>query len=184
MYNLSKFFKKENVDKLLDFYCGTGRNSIFLAQKGFDVYCFDRSKTAIASLRKRQKETNRKMHIRLLKLTGELPYRNNFFDAVIIVRALYQARLAGIKKYIKEIHRITKNGGYVYVESDQQYVWKRKQFYGQVKTNEKGTYQHGKGGDYYHYFTKKEFKSLFRDYNTIKFHFKDRKFNVLLQKKL
>ncbi len=186
MERLGQLFKRNNVRRILDFYCGAGRNAIFLAQKGFDVYGFDRSEMALRELRNKQKAATRKVHLRLLGLTGRLPYKSNFFDAVIVIRALYQARVAEIKRDIKEIYRVTKPGGYVYIESDQQYVWRRRNLYGQRKTDEKGTYQHGHGkarqGDYYHYFTKDELWGFFKDFKFIRFYFKDRRFYVLLRR--
>lgn len=179
---VSKFLRSKGVKRVLDFYCGTGRNALFLSQNKFDVYGFDRSKFAINELRARQMQRRRKIHLKLLNLKDKLPYEDNYFDAVIIIRALYQAKLGQIKRNLREIYRITKPGGYVYLESDQQSVWKRRKSYGQQKTNEKGTYVHGEKGDYYHYFTKEELRALLRGYKAIRFHFKSRRFFILLQK--
>lgn len=181
MDDLSIFFKEKKVKKILDFCCGTGRNSIFLSRKGFDVFGFDRSEIAIQTAIAKQEKDKTNVKFMLFRLKGRLPHEDNFFDAVIAVRALYQARMVDVERYAKEIYRITKTGGYLYIESDQQYTWNRKQSYGQVKTKEKGTYIH-EDGDYYHYFTKAEIIRLFRGYSTIRFYFKNRRFQILLQK--
>ena len=182
MSNLSTFFKKKGVKRVLDFYCGTGRNSIFLAKGGFKIYGFDKSEMAIQMAMTKQERAKTKVKFKLSRLKGELPYKDSFFDAVIAVRALYQAQMTDIEGYVKEIDRIIKTGGYFYIESDQHFTWQRKRFYGQIKTREKGTYRHGSHGDYYHYFTKAELKRLFRNYKPIRFYFKNRRFYILLQK--
>ena len=182
MRNLGIFFKKKKVKRILDFYCGTGRNSIRLAKGGFAVYGFDRSEMAIQMAAEKQKISKTKVKFKLSNLKDKLPYKGEFFDAVIAVRALYQAKMADIERYTREIYRVTKHGGYFYIESDQLYTWRRKKLFGQIKTKEKGTFQHSNDGSYYHYFTKAELRSLFRNYKTIRFYFKDRRYYVLFQK--
>lgn len=70
----------------------------------------------------------------------------------------------------------------MYIESDQQYTWKKKKLYGQIKTDEERIYRHGNAGDYYPYFTKEEPRKLFNNYKFIRSYFKNRKFYLLLQK--
>ncbi len=69
----------------------------------------------------------------------------------------------------------------MYVESDQQVIWKAKKLFGQTGTSERGTYIH-KDGSYYHYFTEIELRTLFKGYKIIRLYFKDRRFYVLYQK--
>ncbi len=182
MEKLSAFFEKKRVHNVLDFCCGTGRNSVFLAQKGFSVYGFDASRMALRDVRAKQRKANVNLHLKLLTVDGKLPYEDSFFDAIIIIRALYQARISTIRKNVEEIRRVTKPSGFVYIESNQQWVWERKRNYEQTRTNERGTYQHGRPGNYYHYFTKSELKNLFKEFMTVRFYFKDRRFYALFQK--
>ncbi len=44
---LTHFFHLAPKGRALDIACGVGQNSLFLAQKGFIVECFDKSKEAI-----------------------------------------------------------------------------------------------------------------------------------------
>ena len=67
-------------------------------QNGSDVYGFDRTKIAIRAVMSKQKEINRRIKLGLLRLEDRLPYKDNFFDPVIIIRALYQAKMAKIKR--------------------------------------------------------------------------------------
>ncbi len=181
MVKLSQFFKKNGANKILDFYCGAGRNSIFLSKKGFAVSGFDGSEIAIRKALETQEKVKTQVEFELLEYQGRLPYEDEFFDAIIVVRALYQARIKGIKEAIEEIRRVTKNAGYLYVESDQQIIWKARKSLGQIRTSERGTYVHD-DGSYYHYFTKMELRTLFKGYKIVRFYFRDRKFYVLYQK--
>jgi ubiquinone/menaquinone biosynthesis C-methylase UbiE len=181
MLKLSRFFKKNEVKSILDFFCGTGRNSIFLSNRDFEVYGFDGSAMAIGKALEAQRKSKTRVEFELINYQGRLPYDDNFFDAVIAVRALYQAKIRKIKEDIEEIRRVTKIRGFLYVESDQQVIWKAKKLFGQTGTSERGTYIH-KDGSYYHYFTEIELRTLFKGYKIIRLYFKDRRFYVLYQK--
>lgn len=183
MVPLCRFFKDNGVNKVLDFYCGTGRNAIFLSKEGFDVYGFDRSRFALKVARKKQKDVNSKVKFKCHELDGELPYKDSMFDAVIIVRALYQAKLKTIRDYVREIGRITKPGGYVYLESNQNFRdWHTKEHRKKVRRVGLRTYQYKDNGSFYHFFTEKEIRALFRSYKTVRFYFKNGRFYVLMRK--
>ena len=48
------YYNRERKDvKILDFGCGTGRHTWYLAREGFDTYAFDGSKSAIERVRSR-----------------------------------------------------------------------------------------------------------------------------------
>lgn len=183
MPKLSRFFRKNKVTKILDLYCGAGRNSIFLSKEGFDVYGFDRSQLAIKRAKESQTRANTDVVFRVLEYQNKLPYEDGSFDAVIVIRALYQARIQKIKQDIEEICRVMKIGGYLYLESDQQGIWKARRSYGQIRTSERRTYVHS-DGSYYHYFTRRELRTFFKGYRIIRFYYKNRRFYVVYQKAL
>lgn len=180
---LSKFFKKNKVAKILDFYCGTGRNSIFLSKEGFEVYGFDASELAIRKANERRRKERTNVAFAVLEYQNKLPYKDDSFDAVIAVRALYQAKVQKIKQDIEEICRVIRSGGYLYIESDQKTVWEERRAYGQVRTSERGTYVHS-DGNYYHYFTKRELRTFFNGYRIVRFYYKNRRFYIVYQKSL
>lgn len=183
MEELSRFFRKKGVKRILDFSCGAGRNSIFLAKQGFEVYGFDSSRLGLSIARRAAKKKKAAVHLKQVDMTKGLPYKDDFFDAVICIRSLYQARMSSIKKSVKEISRITGDGGFVYLESDQWGVsHHRKTYHVRMKEVEKRTYTWGDTCSYYHFFTKTELKSLFRDYRKIRFSYKNWKYTALFQK--
>lgn len=53
---LERIFRENNVSRILDIGCGTGRHTVFFAERGFDVYGFDFSLYAIQCSVERSKD--------------------------------------------------------------------------------------------------------------------------------
>ena len=110
-----KFLKKEKIKRVLDLGCGSGRHLVFLAKEGFDVYGFDISKHGIKIARNWLKEENLKANLKINDFYKRLPYKDNFFDAIISIAALHHGKIGEIKKLIKEMKRILKPNGLIFV---------------------------------------------------------------------
>ena len=177
MKYLGTFFKKHGVKTILDFACGTGRNTVYLAEKGFGMYGFDQFRWVVKETSQKLKVRGLHARLKIINMEHRLPYNDSFFDAVIIIRALYHARIPTINKIAKDIVRIVRPGGYIYIESWQKSDGSRTRF---TKTEERGTYKIG--GGYYHVFASNELKDLFPGCALLKFNFKNKKFNMLVQK--
>lgn len=94
--------------KVLDIGCGRGRNSLYLAKKGFKVYGVDISKSAIDSARKKN------VHKKADFMVGGLPelsFQNGFFDSIIDMGCFHTIDLKHRKRYLDETSRILKFGG-------------------------------------------------------------------------
>ncbi len=181
-------FKKNKVTRVLDFGCGTGRNSIYLAKSGFQVYGFDISNAAIEQAKANLAKRGLNAHLRVWNMLDPLPYGNNIFDAVIAVRAMYHARVSDIKKVVREVVRITKKNGYLFLYGPtyKQFLEYKKR--GQrSKEIEHKTYVDTAGplrGIPYHYFTKEELRKIFGRFYIIKYiTLKGKVFSLLAQKK-
>ena len=96
--------------KILDFGCGTGANTWFLAQEGFDTYAFDISESAIRQLDERMKAFSLSCHS-LVADGLQLPYKDNYFDAIIDSASIQSNLLADIKAMYKKCHDILVVGG-------------------------------------------------------------------------
>ena len=68
--------------KILDFGCGGGSHTWYLAREGFDTYGFDGSKSAVNKVETRLKEEKLQADLRVRDAL-ELDYENDFFDCVI-----------------------------------------------------------------------------------------------------
>ena len=111
--NSLEILKKRNVKKVLDLGFGTGRHIIFLADNGFDVYGIDISKTGKKITEKKIKEKN--LNNALLKKADmhDIPFGDNFFDAVFAIYVIEHNTFAGLKKTVSEMLRVLKPKGII-----------------------------------------------------------------------
>lgn len=112
---LVNVFKKYNVNRILDLGCGSGRHTIYLVGEGFDVYGFDISEQAINKTRSSLQAKGLNAHLFVGSMYEQLPFEDNFFDAVICIRVLHHGTIDNIRGAISEIERVLKPGGFVYV---------------------------------------------------------------------
>ncbi|MFC1746186.1 class I SAM-dependent methyltransferase [Candidatus Riflebacteria bacterium] len=114
IYPLLYKWKANGFNSLLDLCCGIGRHAILFAENGFDVCAYDLSKTGTEILDKYAKQ--KKLNIKID--TGDmlnLPYRDSSFDCLIAFHSIYHTDYKGLKKVIKEIHRVTKTNAEIFV---------------------------------------------------------------------
>ena len=110
-----QIFKEHNVKRVLDLGCGSGRHIIYLAERGFEVYGIDIAEMGIKITKDWLDEKNLKADLKIGSIYETLPYEDKFFDAVISIRVIYHARIEDIRKAIKEIERVLKPRGLVFV---------------------------------------------------------------------
>jgi ubiquinone/menaquinone biosynthesis C-methylase UbiE len=115
MAEVVKLFKKKEVKKILDLGCGTGRHLIYLAKNKFDVYGIDIAEEGISQSRKWLKSEGQKANLKIGSMYEKLPYKDNYFDAIVSIQALHHERIINVRKAIKEVERILKPGGLVFM---------------------------------------------------------------------
>lgn len=97
--------------QLLDYGCGGGGNTAFMAAEGFTVHAVDSS----ASAALHASNTVRLVAQRAAKIVvadfAALPYPDRFLDAVIDRQSLGQNRAARLPQMVAEIARVLKPGG-------------------------------------------------------------------------
>lgn len=108
------YYSKAREDvKILDFCCGAGSNTWYLAREGFDVYAFDGSQSAINKVRTKLLKENLNADLRVLDAC-ETDYPKEFFDCVIDNVSIYANKYAGIEKMYSEIYQMLKWGGRIF----------------------------------------------------------------------
>ena len=112
---VSDLFKKQKVKRVLDLGCGAGRNLVYLLEKGFDVYGIDYAPEGLKIIKENLKKEKTSCRLKLGNIFNKLPYEDDFFDAVISVQVLQHGRVNEIKKVIKEIERVLKPGGLIFI---------------------------------------------------------------------
>ena len=110
-----KLFKKKNVKKILDLGCGSGRHIVYLAKRSFEVYGIDIASKGIKITKDWLKREKLKANLRVSNIYKKLPYPNNFFDALVSTQALHHNKISNIRKLIKEIERVLKPGGLIFI---------------------------------------------------------------------
>jgi len=112
---IAKLFKERGVKKILDLGCGSGRHTVYLAKCDFKVYGIDIAKYGIRIARKWLKEKKLKAYLKIGDIYQTLPYGDNSFDAVISVQTLHHGKIEKIRKLIREIERILKSRGLLFI---------------------------------------------------------------------
>lgn len=104
-YNLNR-----NEVNILDYGCGAGSNTWYLAREGFNTYAFDGSESAVRKVRDRFKKEGLSADLRVRDAL-EMDYSSEFFDCVIDCATIYSNRISHIIKMYEEIYRMLKSGG-------------------------------------------------------------------------
>jgi len=163
----AKIFKKNKYETVLDLGCGTGRNTIYLAQQGFFVYALDASKTGVAITRKKAQElrlTRIKYKVADMRKTS---YPDNYFDAIVCIFVLSHGLLKDNEDAVNEIYRILKPEGMLVTE----FMSVKDKTCGKGKKIEENTYLGGMEDDphmMHHYFTKEEIKRTLSKFTKFK----------------
>jgi 2-polyprenyl-3-methyl-5-hydroxy-6-metoxy-1,4-benzoquinol methylase len=114
LYHILSRWKQNRYLKILDLGCGIGRNSIFFAQHGFRVSACDLSQSGITILKEKIKDSSLQIEPKIGDMLS-LPYKSGDFDGVIGFHSIYHTDYKGLKQVIREIHRVLKNDGEVYL---------------------------------------------------------------------
>lgn len=115
MKKIVNIFKEKGFKKILDLGCGSGRHAVYLAKHGFEVYGIDISPKGIEITKIWLKKEKLKADLKVGDIYKKLPYPNNFFDALISTQTLHHNRINKIRKLIKEIERILKTNGLIFI---------------------------------------------------------------------
>lgn len=96
--------------KILDFGCGGGNHTWYLAREGFDTYAFDGSEYAVKNAKKKLEGENLSAHFAVLDGLN-IFYEDDFFDAVIDNVCIYANTLPNIRQMYQNIFRVLKGKG-------------------------------------------------------------------------
>lgn len=110
-----KTFKKRNIKRVLDLGCGSGRHTVYLAKNGFKVYGIDIAEEGIKITKEWLKKEKLQANLKIGSIYKRLPYQDNFFDAVISTHTIHHARIKTIRKAIREIERVLKPKGLIFI---------------------------------------------------------------------
>ncbi|MDI6778511.1 MAG: class I SAM-dependent methyltransferase [Patescibacteria group bacterium] len=109
-----EFFEKHKKElkggKIFDLGCGSGRNLLYAAKLGFEMYGLDISQVALSQLKNKLKEENLSADVRKGSVYN-LPYKDTVFNCVMSINSLQHNDWKGAEKSFAEAGRILKDGG-------------------------------------------------------------------------
>lgn len=164
--------KDQHVDleglRVLDLGSGTGKNSLFLAERGSSVIGMELSKTAVRIAKERAEERNLNAHFQTGDFGTTLPFEDNSFDVILDVMSSNSVNEAERRVYIKEMKRVLKPGGYIYVKAlckdgDKHAQYLIEHFPGK----EKDTYTMPQTSIIERAFSKEDFESTYADFQIL-----------------
>lgn len=144
--------------KVLELGPGLGGNSIFLADKGFEVTCMDTDEESIEYIRQVCPKINA---IRQDILTYN--FLQEEYDLVVARAVLHLFRFGEIKLITENIMKSLKHDGllYIWLFSIKEPAFERYLLIEEAKTEEKNTFYSEKHRGFRHFFTKDEVEQLF-----------------------
>lgn len=104
------YAKDRKAVRILDFGCGAGSHTWYLAKEGFDTYSFDGSESTMNRVRDRLEEEGLTAHL-TVRDALELDYPKDYFDCVIDNAAIYANRYENIVRMYQSVYEILKPGG-------------------------------------------------------------------------
>lgn len=109
---LVEFVEKGLVKKgkTLDICCGAGTNTVYLAEKGFEVTGIDISSKAIEYAKEKAEQARVKISFMVIDFL-DLPFSDAEFDFVFDMGCFHHVEIDDRPKYIKGVHRVLKKGG-------------------------------------------------------------------------
>lgn len=105
------YYKKERKNiKILDFGCGQGAHTWYLAREGFDTYAFDGAADAVQKTEQKLKREGLSVNLGVYDALN-LPYEDNFFDLVIDVGCICCNKYSDSVRMYQKIYQILRGGG-------------------------------------------------------------------------
>lgn len=165
--NFLNFCQKNRINlgsKVLDIGCGNGRNSLYLAQKGFKITAIDFVSKALELLKQKAKEQNVLSKINILKIdfSKNLPLKSNSFDWAIDIVSTTSLDKNELQIFEKELRRVLKPGGLFLT-----YVHSKEDEYLKNKINKNGFYKVPESGLVEHAWSRKELLELYKNWELI-----------------
>ncbi len=100
--------------KILEIGCGRGLNICALALKGYNVYGVDVSGEALDVARRLAEKMGCRVHLRLVDGV-RLPFRPEFFDAVLYAWTIHEMEPKSIEESLSEAVRVLREEGTIYI---------------------------------------------------------------------
>ena len=182
MERIAELFKINNVQKILDLGCGTGRHLIYFSRKGFEIFGLDCSPRGIEIAQEWLAKEGIEVETTCQRIEHKFPYEDNFFEAIISIQVIHHNLLEDILATVKEIGRVLKKRGYIFITfpflkaNTKDDSW-------DLKMVEKNTFIPQKGkeqGLLHHFFSLKEIEVVFEQFELLENYIDDTNHRAIL----
>lgn len=161
-----ELFTRRGHKDILDLGCGTGRNTIYLADKGFKVSACDLSETGLEITKKKAEELGLNNIDYSIEDMYHLNYQDEIFDGVLCVWVQGHGTRREIQMGIQEIYRVLKEDGSVVTD----FVTIEDPTYGIGEAVDKNTFVGGRVGEEgipHYYTTQEEIEKMFGQFSMV-----------------
>jgi len=161
-------FKQNSCKEILDLGCGTGRHSLYLASKGFDLSVCDISETGLKITQELLETSDYKNINYDIQDMYHLTYDDDSFDGILCVWVQGHGYREQVQTGIEEAYRVLKPGGLLVTD----FVTVEDVTYGIGDEIAPHTFLGGRAGeeDIPHYYsTKKDLESMFKKYTHVNY---------------
>lgn len=100
-----------NFDRCFEIGCGTGKNTVWFAEKARHVTAVDLSEEMLAKAK--EKVSSEKVEFKLADITKDWTFRNGLYDLVSF--SLVLEHIDNLDHIFKEVSASLNSGGYVYI---------------------------------------------------------------------
>lgn len=108
--SLKIFMLKNNLKKVLDVGCGSGRVVKYLNDNGFDAFGCDPQEEAVNLAKKLNKK-----NVITQTSAAQLPFKNQSFDLITAISVIEHLSLNDIKYFFTEAQRILRPEGFIFM---------------------------------------------------------------------
>lgn len=115
VHHVAEVLQAHGCRRIVDLGCGSGRHTVFLAQRGFDVLGVDSSPTALGMSRKWLEQEGLLAGLAQVDIRRPLPLYAGSFDGLVSTQVIHHARLETVRATAREISRILRPGGLLFV---------------------------------------------------------------------
>jgi 2-polyprenyl-3-methyl-5-hydroxy-6-metoxy-1,4-benzoquinol methylase len=166
--SIVQLLKDRGAKTILDLGSGTGRHVVYLARSGFSVSGLDNSREGLHITRCWLADEGLDADLQMQSMTEKLPYRDDFFDAVISVQVIHHAEIATIKRIVAELRRALKPGGFLFVSVPK--LRNQARAFEQIEPNTFIPLDGPEKGLPHHYFTPEELREVFGGFDIADIH--------------
>lgn len=163
--HVAEILQAHGCRRIVDLGCGSGRHTVFLAQRGFGLLGVDNSPMGLGLTRGWLKHEGLTAGLVQADMRRPLPLCAGGFDGLLSTQVIHHAQLDTVRATAREISRILRPGGVLFVsvpgelDPDETFVQIEPATFVPTSGPEKGLP--------HHIFTPEELRSIFPDFSVV-----------------